>query len=112
MMSEPCNGNCHVCKEAVHAGCSAPCQYLEDPQKLEETNYFSFFGMPEGYAIQKKELSHLYKQIQKSVHPDKFHNQDHLQDSSLAVSVFASEAYQILNCDLKRAVYLLKIRGI
>ena len=82
------------------------CKMLRHPnlfQYLNSLSYFSIFGVDAKYKIDQNRLSVVYKELQKNIHPDVFHNKDAEICSSLV-----SEAYQTLKNDLSRAEYLLK----
>ncbi len=75
-------------------------------------NYFQLFGLEPKFAIDAKKLAQTYQQLQKSVHPDRFAHASS-QDQTLAVqkSSMINDAYQILKNPLKRAEYMLTVRG-
>jgi len=81
---------------------------LEDPERLEDTDYFSFFRLDKSYVIDSKQLKEKYKRYQHTIHPDKFQGKL-LEENSQKVSSFASSGFQILNCDFERAVYLVSL---
>lgn len=76
-------------------------------------NYFQIFGIDESFNLDVKELTQRYQTIQKSVHPDRF-AQGSSQDQMMAVkrSTLVNDAYQTLKKPLKRAEYILTLRGV
>jgi len=76
-------------------------------------NYFEIFGIENKFAIDLDKLTERYQAIQKSVHPDKFAHAS-AQEQALAVkkSTLVNDAFQTLKNPLKRAEYMLTIRGV
>ena len=75
-------------------------------------NYFQVFGLQATFTLDSNKLSEVYQTLQKAVHPDRFaHSSD--QEKLLAVqkSAMINDAYQTLKTPLKRAEYMLKLRG-
>ncbi len=76
-------------------------------------NYFQLFGIEVFFDVDLNLLSQTYQNLQKAVHPDRF-VQASSQEQLLAVQKSAeiNDAYQILKQPLKRAEYLLILRGV
>ncbi len=76
-------------------------------------NYFQLFGLEVQFTIDLTRLSTLYQTLQKKVHPDRFAHASS-QEQMLAVkkSTLINDAYQTLKNPLKRAQYLLELRGV
>ena len=76
-------------------------------------NYFQLFGLEIQFTIDLTRLSTLYQTLQKKVHPDRFAHASS-QEQMLAVkkSTLINDAYQTLKNPLKRAQYLLELRGV
>ncbi|WP_448549680.1 co-chaperone HscB [Thalassotalea fusca] len=76
-------------------------------------NYFEIFGIESKFAIDLDKLTERYQAIQKSVHPDKFAHAS-AQEQALAVkkSTLVNDAFQTLKNPLKRAEYMLTLRGV
>ncbi len=76
-------------------------------------NFFELFGLAEKFAIDLDDLTERYQTIQKSVHPDRFAHGSS-QDKLLAAkkSTLINDAYQTLKKPLKRAEYMLELRGV
>ncbi len=77
------------------------------------TTYFSMFDIPVKYTLDFKSLENKYKEIQKDIHPDKFHNFSlEEKENSEIVTRHINEAYSVLKDDKKRARYILKLKGV
>lgn len=76
-------------------------------------NYFQLFDIKTSFDVDLGQLSQTYQNLQKAVHPDRF-AQSSSQEQLLAVQKSAeiNDAYQTLKQPLKRAEYLLTIRGV
>jgi len=76
-------------------------------------NYFQLFGIEVNFDVDLNQLSQTYQTLQKKVHPDKFAHASS-QDQLLAVQKSAeiNDAYQTLKHPLKRAEYILTLRGV
>jgi len=76
-------------------------------------NYFEIFGLPVGFHLNIPDLTERYRELQKTVHPDRFANASD-RDRRLAVQHAANinEAFSILKSPIKRARYLLIIAGV
>jgi len=76
-------------------------------------NYFELFGMPVGFLLDGTELAVRYRELQKVVHPDRFAaSGEHSQRLSLQGATLVNEAYDTLKDPLKRARYLLSLKGL
>ena len=76
-------------------------------------NYFELFGMSAGFLVDVPELARRYRELQKVVHPDRFAAAGRVsQRLSLQSATLVNEAYETLKDPLKRAQYLLRLRGI
>lgn len=71
------------------------------------------FGLDEAFSVDLKQLAERFQAIQKSVHPDRFTNASN-QEQLLAVkkSTAVNDAYQTLKNPIKRAEYILSLRGV
>ncbi len=76
-------------------------------------NYFQLFDINESFDVDLAQLSQTYQTLQKAVHPDRFAHASS-QDQLLAVQKSAeiNDAYQTLKQPLKRAEYILTLRGV
>lgn len=76
-------------------------------------NYFTVFGLPQSFDINTDELAKCYRDLQHTVHPDKFVNAPE-RDKRIAMqqAVQINAAFQTLKQPLKRGLYLLQLHGI
>ncbi|MDR3100699.1 MAG: Fe-S protein assembly co-chaperone HscB [Paraburkholderia sp.] len=76
-------------------------------------SHFVLFGLPEQFALEADALDHAYRTVQAQVHPDRFAAAGEAQKRvAMQWATRANEAYQTLRDPLKRATYLLHLRGI
>jgi molecular chaperone HscB len=76
-------------------------------------NHFQLFSLEAHFTLDLNALSQAYQNLQKAVHPDKFaHASSQEQLVSVQKSAQINDAYQILKDPLKRAEYLLTLRGV
>jgi molecular chaperone HscB len=76
-------------------------------------DHFALFDMAPAFALDATALDQRYREIQARVHPDKHaHLSDAEQRVSMQWATHANEAYQTLKSPLKRAQYLLALRGV
>ena len=76
-------------------------------------NYFTLFNLPEAYVLDADLLAEKYWLLQKQTHPDRFASaskQDQLKSAQYAAIV--NDAYEVLKSPLKRAIYMLKLKGL
>lgn len=80
---------------------------------LAKKDYFALLGVAPSYRQNLAKIKQHYHQLQQKIHPDNF-AQATTQEKQLAVEYAAivNEAYQTLMDPLKRAIYLLKLKGI
>lgn len=76
-------------------------------------NHFELFGLPVSYEVDQAKLSEHYRELQRTVHPDKFANASD-QERRLSVQKAAqiNEAFQTLKSPIRRARYMLEMRGM
>jgi molecular chaperone HscB len=76
-------------------------------------SHFVLFGLPEQFEIDAETLDHAYRTVQAQVHPDRFAAAGDAQKRvAMQWATRANEAYQTLRDPLKRAKYMLHLRGI
>src|SRR6266581_91208 len=76
-------------------------------------NHFELFGLPARFAVDAAALESRYHELQREVHPDRFAAApDAERRVSMQLATRVNEAYQTLKSPLKRAVYILKLRGV
>ena len=75
-------------------------------------NHFQLFSLPEQYRLEHSQLDARYRDLQRSVHPDRFASASD-QERRLSVQHAAqiNEAFETLRDPLKRGRYLLQLRG-
>ncbi len=75
-------------------------------------NYFELFGLPVSYDIETTALRERYRELQRSVHPDRYVNASG-QEQRLAMqgSTLINEAFETLRDPLARAQYMLRFHG-
>ena len=76
-------------------------------------NYFELFDLPLSYEVDLDVLASRYRQLQQSVHPDKFVTaSEQSRRLSIQHAAHINDAYQALKDPLKRAQYILELHGI
>jgi len=77
------------------------------------TNYFELFDLPVNFELDKGVLTERYRALQHVVHPDRFASgTDREKRLSVQQSAYINEALQTLKHPLKRAKYILELKGI
>lgn len=81
--------------------------------QLIEKNYFQLFTLPEDFCTKTETLGQKYRDLQASNHPDRY-AQGSEQEKLAAVQLasYINDAYSTLKSPLKRAAYLLQLKGI
>ena len=76
-------------------------------------DHFDLFGLPISYNVEKAKLDQRYRELQSSVHPDKYTtSSDQERRLSLQLAAQVNEAFQTLKNPMLRARYLLGMRGV
>ncbi len=76
-------------------------------------NYFQLFDIEISFDVDFNQLSQTYQTLQKAVHPDRFaHASSQAQLLAVHKSAEINDAYQTLKQPLKRAEYILTLRGV
>lgn len=76
-------------------------------------DHFELFGIPARFAIDTAELDRRYRELQREVHPDRFAAAPEAERRvSMQRATRVNEAYQTLKSPLRRAVYILQLRGV
>ena len=75
-------------------------------------NHFELFGLVEGFELDTRQLADTYRQLQTPFHPDRFATAPE-REQLVAVQRAAqiNDAYTTLKTPLRRAEYLLSLRG-
>ena len=76
-------------------------------------SHFDLFHLPAQFALDTQALDDAYRTVQAQVHPDRFAAAGDAQKRiAMQWATRTNEAYQTLRDPLKRATYLLLLRGI
>jgi molecular chaperone HscB len=76
-------------------------------------NFFELFGLPVGYIIDTDQLAARYRELQRVVHPDRYASASGQERRiSMQGAAQVNEAYQTLKDPIRRAGYLLSLKGI
>ena len=76
-------------------------------------NHFELFGIPVQFSVDTAELDRRYRELQREVHPDRFATAPEAERRvSMQLATRVNEAYQTLKSPLRRAVYILQLRGV
>ena len=80
--------------------------------QIVNKNYFELFDLPETYDLDVDRLTAQYHMLQLNYHPDKHSSASEKEKMSAQVSSsYINDAYETLNSPLKRAAYILAIKG-
>ena len=75
-------------------------------------NFFELFSLPQRYALERADLDARYRDLQRTVHPDRYASAgDQQRRMAMQQAAHINEAYQTLKDPLRRARYLLELRG-
>jgi molecular chaperone HscB len=76
-------------------------------------SHFEIFQLPLSFDIDTKKLAESYRQLQRTVHPDKYANApDRERRLAMQKAAQINEAFQTLKNPLTRALYILQLQGI
>lgn len=76
-------------------------------------NHFELLGLAVDYSIDESALVSRYRDLQNTVHPDRFVNAtDQERRLSMQHAAQLNEAFNTLKDPLRRAAYLLQLKGI
>jgi molecular chaperone HscB len=78
-------------------------------ERPDTDNYFSFYGLPQAFDLDKTQLKTLFLEKSRVFHPDFYTNDPESQSIAMAVSAFNNKAYKLLGNDISRAQYLVDI---
>ena len=80
---------------------------------MTSCSYFALFALPDRFELDESALDSAYRTLQSQVHPDRFaHASDAERRVAMQRATEANEAYRTLRSPLRRAMYLLSLRGI
>ncbi|MGL4784962.1 co-chaperone HscB [Aeromonas hydrophila] len=75
-------------------------------------NYFELFGLVEGFELDTRQLAETYRQLQIQFHPDRFATApEREQLAAVQRAAQINDAFTTLKAPLRRAEYLLSLRG-
>lgn len=78
-----------------------------------DQNYFELFNVSESFDVDAVLLGERYRELQNATHPDKFSSAGESEKMrALQLNSLVNEAYSTLKSPLRRAGYLLALRGI
>lgn len=76
-------------------------------------NYFELFGLPVGFDVDGETLASRYRNLQRTVHPDRFAGAPEPERRlSAQLAARVNEGFRILKSPLARARYLLDLGGV
>lgn len=77
------------------------------------SNFFEMFDVPVAYEVDLDKVGQRHRDLQKTVHPDKFVNGSDLEKRiSMQKTSLINEAFNTLRQPVDRAIYLLKLKGV
>ncbi len=83
------------------------------PAMSLDQNHFELFDLPVGFDIEQQQLAERYRDLQRTLHPDRFANApDQERRLSVQKAAQVNEAFQVLKSPLQRARYLLQLAGV
>ncbi len=75
-------------------------------------NYFELFGLPVAFDVDGRSLAERFRELQRVVHPDRYASAGERERRlSMQGAALLNEAFQTLRDPLRRAGYLLRLRG-
>jgi molecular chaperone HscB len=78
-----------------------------------QRNFFELFGLPVGFDVDAADLGARYRELQRRLHPDRYASAtDQERRLSMQLAALVNEAYQTLKDPVRRARYLLRLRGV
>ncbi|MEW5756047.1 MAG: Fe-S protein assembly co-chaperone HscB [Pseudomonadota bacterium] len=78
-----------------------------------DTNYFALFHLPVQFPLDGEILNTRYRELQRVIHPDRYaHASDQEKRLAQQHATLINDAYHTLRDDLKRAQYLLRLKGV
>ncbi|MET4693979.1 Fe-S protein assembly co-chaperone HscB [Endozoicomonas lisbonensis] len=75
-------------------------------------NYFELFQLPVSCRVDLSLLAERYRELQKTVHPDRFAGADDRQQRlAIQYAAYVNEGYETLKSSMARSLYLLELAG-
>lgn len=76
-------------------------------------DYFALFGLPVAFDVDEGALGERFRELHRVVHPDRYASAGEQERRlSMQGAVLLNEAFQTLKDPLRRAQYLLRLRGV
>lgn len=76
-------------------------------------DYYALFGLTPAYELDAELLRHRLRELQREYHPDRVaHLDDSARHQAVRQSALINDAYDTLSHPVKRAHYLLRLRGV
>lgn len=83
------------------------------PDDLFSKNYFEIFDVPVLVDIDMNRVNQLYRELQKTVHPDRFASDtEQARRIAMQQTSLINQAFQTLKDPVTRAQYILKLQGM
>lgn len=80
--------------------------------QLLQKNHFELMALPQAFRIDGARLERAYRDLQATVHPDRFVNQPPAERRlAMQAATLANEAWRCLRDPVQRAAYLLSLHG-
>ncbi|KAJ3441894.1 iron-sulfur cluster co-chaperone protein hscb [Anaeramoeba flamelloides] len=104
---------CWHCDQELESNClfCSGCKKLQPPN--EKSDYFELLGVEKRFDLDINKLNDSFKNLQKQVHPDKFHfrgGEEHKFSKKISTNI--NRAYKTLKKDNLRAKYMLELNGV
>ncbi|CAG2129698.1 Co-chaperone protein HscB [Cupriavidus numazuensis] len=94
----------------MHKGAARPLLFVGEALK---DDFFALFGLPVQFGVDEAALDAAYRTVQSQAHPDRFAKAGEAERRvAMQWAAHANEAYRTLRQPLKRAIYLLGLRGV
>src|ERR1700692_2369595 len=86
---------------------------IPEPEMNLNQNHFELFALPARFAVDAEALEARYHELQREVHPPRLPAApDTERRVSMQLATRVNKAYRTLKSPLKRAVYILQLRGV
>ena len=109
--AERATGACWSCKGPVESGllCCPTCEAIQPPGQAD---HFARFGQSHAFDVDEAALEAVYFELQRKLHPDRFATKSPKEKAlSQSQAIAVNEAYETLRAPLRRAAYLLTVKG-
>ena len=83
------------------------------PQFDPTADYFTIFGLPVAFGIDKDSVESRYLELAQAVHPDRFVGADSgTRRQAMERATAVNQGYKVLRDPVRRAEYLVKLAGV